>query len=146
MRATDICGHVKTDMTWDVKPMDIRERRHVAPEFMADVDSVNLRLRPDYHKFADRHHRLNAGHLCELDESDGVRKMPKGLKSVDVRISRRIVESYEGPIEQHKTKTITLGGTEVRSDLALPILDRYPTVIEEVPEEVPEKVAAKKRR
>lgn len=144
MRATDICGHVKPDMTYDVQPMPPGDRRVFAPDFMADVDMVTLRLRPDYSKFSDRHHRLNAGHLTELGK-DGKRGMPKGLKSVEVRISRRIVESYEGPIEQYKTKKITLGGVDVRAEHALSILDRYPTVIEEVPVEEPETTVAKRR-
>lgn len=145
MRATDICGHVRTDMTWDVHPMHNSDRRNAVPEFVKEVDDVMLRLRPDYDHFPERHHRLHAGHLCET-RADGTKGgLPKGLKSVDVRWERSLVETYEGPIHKYRTETITLDGTPVRVERALSILDRYPTVIEEVPDEVPETTGKKRR-
>jgi hypothetical protein len=114
-------------MTWEKEPMKIVLKAALQQEMEAQHDcGVWLRPRKDIAEFSARDHANNrAGQaLAQLKEHGHVR----------VVVSRPVINGYNGNSDGANYLAIEESGTFVGNlDMALGILQRYPTAVEEVP-------------
>jgi hypothetical protein len=113
-------------MQWEKEPMKIVLKAALQAEMESRHDSGTwLRPRKDIAEFSARDHANNRAGQALAQLKDGY---------VRVVVSRPVINGYNGNSDGAEYLNIEEGGTFVGNvDMAIGILQRYPTAIEEVP-------------